>query len=82
MTVAEALTGPFNHLGNQLELQIKRTCEQYSLDNTEAITEMFIITCGDEDLSSAPAYIEVGQSLKIFTQAVALSLTRFTTTLT
>lgn len=77
MTVAEALTGPFNHLGYQLGLLIERTCEKHSLDNTDAVTEMFISACGGEDLSSAPAYIAVGQSLELFTHAVELSLKRF-----
>jgi len=77
MTVAEALTGPFNHLGYQLELLIAKTCERHSLDNTNAITEMFINACGDEDLSSTRAYTQVGQSLELFTHAVELSLKRF-----
>ena len=77
MTVAEALTGPFNHLGYQLRLQIGKTCAKHNLDNTDTVTEMFISARGNEDLSSVPAYIEVGQSLELFTQAVALSLERF-----
>lgn len=77
MTVAEALTGPFNHLGYQLELLIVKTCKKHGLDNTGAVTEMFINVCGGEDLSSAPAYREVGQSLELFTHTVELSLERF-----
>jgi len=77
MTVAEALTGPFNHLGYQLRLQIAKTCKKHGLDNTDAVTEMFINVCGDADLSSVPAYTEVGQSLELFTHTVELSLKRF-----
>lgn len=82
MTVAEALEGPFNHLGYQLGLQIAKTFEKYHIVNTDAVTTMFISACGGDDLSSVPAYIAEVQSLELFTHAVALSLQKFSISLT
>lgn len=79
MTVAEALVADYNNLGYRLNLLMVKTCAKNGVRYTDAITDMFINACGNEDLSSPSAYIEVERSLNLFVTTLKLSLEQFTT---